>query len=377
MPQDAFFFDRPIVILQSDDWGRVGVRDGDGLEQLRSFGLMLGESPYDLYTLETAEDLNATRDMLLQHRDSVQRSPCMVMNFLSSNLDFARTLADDAKHIHLVPLLHGLPGRWNRPGLRAAYEKGIAAGVFWPALHGSVHFSRRSAQHMLGLNDQRGVLLRTLWAAETPYIHWRMPWVGYEYWNPEDTPEAGFVDATTQDELIRDAVDAFREAFGAPVSACAPGYRANHDTFAAWTRCGIKIAQNGSGAPLPPHFDASGILMLSRTVDFEPAVQQDFSLAACLRQAEDCFAQGVPAIVSVHSINFHSTLRNFRGPTLEHLHHFLSTLEGRHRDLIYLHDGDLLQIVTYGRYEVGGHAVETAAKRRMITAWGTPITGMN
>ena len=75
MPQYAFFFDRPIVILQSDDWGRVGVRDAEGLEQLRSAGLTLGESPYDLYTLETAEDLNAAREMLLHHHDSVNRPP--------------------------------------------------------------------------------------------------------------------------------------------------------------------------------------------------------------------------------------------------------------------------------------------------------------
>ena len=32
----------------------------DGLEQLRSAGLDLGERPYDLYTLETAEDLTAS-----------------------------------------------------------------------------------------------------------------------------------------------------------------------------------------------------------------------------------------------------------------------------------------------------------------------------
>ena len=39
LPVAGFHFDRPLVLLQSDDWGRVGLRDQAGLEQLRSAGL--------------------------------------------------------------------------------------------------------------------------------------------------------------------------------------------------------------------------------------------------------------------------------------------------------------------------------------------------
>jgi len=35
-------FSRPLVLLQSDDWGRVGVRDREGYEQLRASGIHLG-----------------------------------------------------------------------------------------------------------------------------------------------------------------------------------------------------------------------------------------------------------------------------------------------------------------------------------------------
>ena len=59
VPLSGFHIDRPLVLFQSDDWGRVGLRDREGLEQLRSAGIALGEHPYDLYTLETAEDLAA------------------------------------------------------------------------------------------------------------------------------------------------------------------------------------------------------------------------------------------------------------------------------------------------------------------------------
>ena len=75
LPIAGFHFDRPLVLLQSDDWGRCGLRDQEGLEQLRSAGLVLGERPYDFYTLETAEDLAALSAVLKRHRDSSGRIP--------------------------------------------------------------------------------------------------------------------------------------------------------------------------------------------------------------------------------------------------------------------------------------------------------------
>src|SRR5579864_7388892 len=64
LPLSGFHFDRPIVLLQSDDWGRVGLRDREGQQALQAAGLHLGERPYDFYTLETAEDLSRLADVL-------------------------------------------------------------------------------------------------------------------------------------------------------------------------------------------------------------------------------------------------------------------------------------------------------------------------
>src|SRR5271166_389574 len=89
-PVAGFHFDRPLVLLQSDDWGRVGLRDQEGLEQLRDAGIVLGERPSDFYTLETADDLAAFSATLRGHRDSIGRHPCVEMNFVVANLDFAK-----------------------------------------------------------------------------------------------------------------------------------------------------------------------------------------------------------------------------------------------------------------------------------------------
>ncbi len=348
-PVSGFHFDRPLVLLQSDDWGRAGLRDREGLEQLQLAGLQLGERPYDLYTLETAGDLAALSGLLKRHRDSGGRSPCLQMNFILANLDFAKMRADRFRQIHLLPLVEGLPQGWDRPGLLEAYRQGIADGVFHPALHGTTHFCRPAVERYVAGEGDRQRLLHTLWQAGTPYIHWRMPWIGYEYWDPEKPEDDQFLSEEMQCESIGQAVGAFAKLFSIlPRSACAPGYRANDDTHRAWAQHGIRVAQNGPGSVTPPHFDRHGILHLSRTVGFEPAGDVHFSVDACLRHAESCFERGLPAIVSLHSINFHSTVGDFRDPTLRVLDEFLTALESKHSDLLYLHDEDLYELVTKG-----------------------------
>jgi hypothetical protein len=276
--------------------------------------------------------------------------------------------ADDFRQIHLLPLAEGLPQGWSRPGLIDAYREGIGDGVFHPAIHGTTHFCRSAVERNLAKGADRAELLHTLWRTSTPYIHWRMPWIGYEYWDPEKLDNEGFLAGETQRELIGHAVGAFAKMFSTlPRSACAPGYRANDDTHRVWAQHGVIVAQNGPGSLFPPHFDRHGVLHLSRSVEFEPAVQAAFSVETCMRQAETCFEQGMPAIVSIHSINFHSTVRDFRSRTLQFFDEFLTAIESKHAHLLYLHDENLHELVNKGCYKTAGGSVHVNVIKRSFT----------
>jgi len=340
-------FSRPLVILQSDDWGRVGVRDQEGHDQLRSCGIRLGERPYDFYSLESVEDLRALASLLSSHRDSEGNNPCLVMNFCLANLDFSAMQQNGFRKIRLLPLAHGLPGRWARPGLLEEYRAGVKENVFFPALHGLTHFCVPAVESILAGDSQHADLLRVFWEAETPYIHWRMPWVGYEYSNPASNPH--FIEAQQQGVLIREACRMFEELFGfRPASACAPGYRSNRSTHRAWAEAGIGVAQNGTGAGLKsPFFDEFGMLQIFRSIDFEPSLGH-LEPENHLLNADACFARGIPFIVSIHSINFHSSLKDFRTPTLSALDDLLNSLESRYPDLLYVTDAELYSLATVG-----------------------------
>ncbi len=246
-------FDRPLVIFQSDDWGRVGVRDREGWNELRSAGMDLGANPYDSYSLETANDLHALTEVLKNHRDSVGRHPCIGMNFVMANVDFRRCAATGSHEIPLLPLTDGLPAPWQRPSLADAYREGIREGLFYPALHGLTHFSVAAAARELATDSDRRQLLQTLGRAGTPYIHWRMPWIGYEYWDPHLPANHRFLALADQRAAIQRAAKIFDAFFGSiPFSACAPGYRANQDTKAAWFEEGVRVVQGGPGERTSP-----------------------------------------------------------------------------------------------------------------------------
>jgi hypothetical protein len=204
--------------------------------------------------------------------------------------------------------------------------------------------------------------LRNLWQAGTPYIYWRMPWVGYEYCKSEN-PGAGFLSADLQTTLIHEAADIFRTFFPrSPLSACAPGYRANQDTRFALAKCGVQVLQNGTGNSSGPFMDEQGLLTLSRSLDFEPA-HGDPSLEECMRMAKDRFSRSAPLIISMHSINFHSSVKNFLDPSLKALDGFLSALEAQYPDLLYVHDGDLYNLVVHGSFETEHGAVAVNVQR--------------
>jgi len=357
-------FSRPLVLLQSDDWGRVGVRDRDGYEQLRAQGLRLGKRPYDLYTLETADDVSAVASLLLRHRDSSGRQACMVMNTCTANFDFVRMRREEFARLILLPLAKGLPGRWTRPRLLDSYRDGVENGLFYPALHGTSHCCPIAIANTLAQDGERARLLKLLWDAETPYIYWRMPWVGYEYLNPEK-PNAGFLPLRQQRNLVKENCRNFSDLFGcSPVSACAPGFRSNRDTRRAWSENGIRVVQNGTGSGLRgPHFDEFGSLHLYRTIDFEPS-HRELEIDKYLEVSDLCFSRGIPLIISVHSINFHSTVRDFRSAAIPALEEFLSALETKYSELLYVHDADLYRIVTEGIFESHAATVKIKVERR-------------
>lgn len=364
LPVKSFYFDRPIVIFQSDDWGLLGVRDRAGFQELQAAGVQLGAHPYDFYSMETADDLDALYQLLRQHRDARGHHPSFVFNFVTANIDFEKTRANHFQTIELRALAQGLPSLWERPALFDAYTNGISQGLVYPAFHGLTHFCKPSAERALKTRDARGELLRALYASATPMLPSQMTWLRCEYYDRLEDADGSWLDFRAQHHAIETGVKFFTQLFGKPpLSACAPGYRANDDTRTVWAVHGIRVAQSKSQQLVAPYFDSSGLLMLYRNVELEPALDDaDDVVERAIAQAERAFAANLPAIVCIHSINFHSTLKNFRARTVECLEQFLTAICARHPDLIFWNDAHVLTAIQKRGFADGMVRVQVSAR---------------
>jgi hypothetical protein len=355
-----------MVLFHTDDWGLLGIRDQEGFNELKARGIDLGDQSYDYYSLETAEDLHCLYGVLRRHRDSIGRPPCLVSNFIFANVDFPRVIDSGFTKLHLLSLDQGFPEFWNRPGLLETYREGVQKGIIYPALHGLTHFCQRSVEKVMHTKDKRNAFLRMLYSTDTPMIPGRTPWVSFEYHPGMDEKNNGWLDFSCQRQLITKAKRLFERFFGSsPHSACAPGYRSNESTLRAWKEVGIRVVHNGPDWDPAPYFDQNGLLHLHRNIPFEPFIDANqFDEKYALAKAEEMFKTGRPAIICMHSINFHSTLKNHRDITLKILDHFLTLLEAKYEDLLYVNDFDLWEVIKSGYLEWNEKRVPVPISRR-------------
>jgi hypothetical protein len=242
---------------------------------------------------------------------------------------------------------------------------GIEKGVFFPGLHGLTHFSTFAVEQALRENAKRADLLRLLWEEDTPCIHWRMPWVGYEYWHP-DEPRPGFLPTEKQRVLVRRGYELFLALFRTtPTSAYAPGGRANFSTYQAWSDYGIRVAQNSGGGLKAPSMHPTGMLQVHRVIDFEPS-QREMEIEKYLEIAQICFSRGIPFVVSMHSINFHSSIKDYCAPSLVALDSLLTGLESKYPNLLYVSDNDIYSIITKGWFRTQKEKVQVSVNSAVV-----------
>ena len=151
---DSYLCNKPLFIIQSDDWGMCGVRDQDTYDLLIEQGFALDEDPWGVYSMETEEDMHALYNMLLRHKDSAGNPPVFTCNFILTNPDFKAIQKSDFQSYAYLTLGDGLPGKWDRRNLLPVYLAGIRKGVIYPGYHGREHFNADTWLKLLREKDR-------------------------------------------------------------------------------------------------------------------------------------------------------------------------------------------------------------------------------
>lgn len=222
-----------VIVLQSDDWGFEGwfpdVEAADALADLAA-GVPPALRAYARSGLETAAEMDSTRDRLLRHRDLDGLPLILQANTIVAAPTVAAEDPGQAPFGWPVHAFGRQPGRYARPGLDAAIERAIDRGVWWPELHGLTHFHLPAYAAAREAGDPVATRARAYDV------------MAYEGWL-NDTELAG-ADPERARRLAAASVAAFRERFGRPpTSVIASDYRWGSEDEDAWADLGLEVVQ--------------------------------------------------------------------------------------------------------------------------------------
>jgi hypothetical protein len=301
------------VVLESDDWGLCAwVPDDEAHRALADSAAFRSPAGrvYGRSTLERADDVARLVALLMEFRGGDDEPPVWQANTVMATPDYAR-LPPPAFAADPLPLLRypEFPSRWARPGLWEAVERGRAAGVWWPELHGLVHLPQAAwlASLRAGADDAVRAHAHQCFVCQAVEA-------AAEY-DPRE-PE------TLRSRALAQGVEWFRERFGRlPGSLCAPDYRWDERLEADAESLGLATLQGHAEQMGRPFRRARHVLArlrwrrgrgrrfyLPARIAFEPrgdaAPGSRLGAAAAHRAARAAWSRGQPAVVSSHRLNY-------------------------------------------------------------------------
>ena len=275
---------RPVLIIESDDWGAGPLAQADALNRLSA--------------------------MLQRIRDGSGHPAVMTLGVVLEVPDGTRIAATGCTAYHALTLADA---RFDT--VREAMQAGIEAGVFSPQLHGQCHYWPSAL--MAAAQTDAGV--REWLTAPEPAASEDLPSPLQSRWvDASNLPSHALApDAIEQAALAEGA--AYQALFGGvPQVAVATTFVWNDAVEAAWAHAGVEViitpgrratCRNAAGQPgcvdattLTGERSLAGQTYLVRDVYFEPALGHAPQRMVAGLQAR--VRQGRPCLVETHRFNF-------------------------------------------------------------------------
>jgi hypothetical protein len=299
-----------LVVFESDDWGSRRMPSVDTRDWLVSKGLISGDDPYDLESLENAEDVNLLAEVLSSVQDADGRHPVFTCFCNSGNPDFKAIRESGFEKYVSEPVPETLDRRGDRRGFEAAWQNAREAGVVVPEYHGREHL--QVPMWMAALRES--ALVRD--AFDHEFYSVQVP--GQSQYVRAFRAACFFSDPAEIPELVgilKDGSVMFERQHGyAPRVFCPPNNVFHPDMFPAVREMGCHTIVRPLRSKQP---DGKGggktVLAMSRqplpdlnisrrNAIFEPVMNA--SIEHAMKGIQSAFAWGVPAVVSTHRVNY-------------------------------------------------------------------------
>jgi len=351
---------RKIVVLDSDDWGSIGLPTLEVYESLKDSGFRMDQNPYLKYdSLASENDLTSLFDVLKRFKDINGKHPVITANTVVANPDFAKIKSSDFTEYHYELFTETLKKYPQHSKSFELWKQGISHGIFYPQFHAREHLNiaywmkalqAHHPQIHLGFRNNFYILD----TATHPYIEHSCTSAHY----PKTENESKEIE-----DAIKDGLRIFKDIFGyQSKSFTGTGYIWSSKIEKMLQSEGVKYLKGliiqrepiigTNGFKIKYHYtgqhNKAGLIHLVRNAFFEPGLtkQKEECVSDCLERINTAFRSGKPAIICTHRINYIGFIdEKFRDENLRLLHLLLMKLLKQHSDIEFMTSDELGSLV--------------------------------
>lgn len=309
--------ERKIVVIESDDWGSVRIKDKDAYQALKAKGLNVDHKRYDqVDTLESNEDLEMLFEVLFSVKDKHGTHAKLTPMCLLGNPDFEKIKASDYREYFFQPLTETLRDYPDSNRILSYWREGARSKVFEPQLHGREHLNvRRYLEILQNHEGKEGLRFALEHHSVGPSAFKGITYPNY----------LGALHPVTKGEIeelrghLIEAGQLFDMYLGhKPNVFMAPNAEEPKDLEATLEQIGIKTLTRAKRRIYPKgngefgkewnfigKMNEHSQLILNRNAFFEPCQKDEGkTIDSCLKEIDIAFKWKKPALISSHRVNY-------------------------------------------------------------------------
>lgn len=308
---------RKIVVIESDDWGSIGMPSTETYHVLRENEIIYDDEAAHYYkydALESNDDLSGLFEVLASIRDGHGNHPAFTGFNVVANPDFDRITAGDFEEYHYEPLTSTLDRYPQHNRVLALWKEGYEKQLFVPQFHGREHLNVTA--WMKALKEDRP---KTRKAFDLQVFGIDPLVFGESLIQFRAAFDIGsMAEIRYLETVISEGADLFRELMGySPAVFVPPNGPFNLALEHALVKKGIHylILDKLQKEPLGDHKyrtriryigkrNKHGQIYLSRNASFEPSSNNSDWVGSCLAEIKNAFFWNKPATISSHRVNY-------------------------------------------------------------------------
>ncbi|MBQ8430607.1 MAG: hypothetical protein IJX26_01515 [Clostridia bacterium] len=306
---------RQIIVFESDDWGAIRNSSAEAVEQLKKeFPDMLINNYTTLDCLESNDDINELKKVLLSHNDSKGNHAKFTLNFATANPNFNKIKENNYKTFYHERIDETYQNTPHSENVLDEVKDGINLGVFQPQLHSREHIN---SQFLIDDLQNNAKVKRAF----------NLKIVGVTNENYSGLDSLNCSKNETNEKHLTEAMKYFVDLFGfTPTTYIAPCYVWNKDDEIILKNLGVKALQGKIFQNIPITRNnykkkfhkfgsvskSSKLKYLYRNCFFEPSKSrldgnsEDQIINNIMREIEFAFNCKKPAIICTHRVNYTS-----------------------------------------------------------------------